>query len=76
MKKRAITLDDTHSIERTDPSNMYAYMPSLATDAFNSYQKAKAIFSFSSESIQNIVGAGMGGSGQIPLALGSLFKMN
>jgi glucose/mannose-6-phosphate isomerase len=74
MKKRAITLDDTHSIKRTDPSNMYAYMPSLATDAFNSYQKAKAIFSFSSESIQNIVGAGMGGSGQIPLALGSLFK--
>jgi glucose/mannose-6-phosphate isomerase len=74
MKRRAIALDDTHLIERTDPSNMYAYLPSLAIDAFNSYQKAKAIFSFPSENIQNIVGAGMGGSGQIPLALGSLFK--
>jgi glucose/mannose-6-phosphate isomerase len=74
MKKRATALDDTHLIERTDPSNMYAYLPSLAIDAFNSYQKAKAIFSFPSENTQNIVGAGMGGSGQIPLALGSLFK--
>jgi glucose/mannose-6-phosphate isomerase len=73
LKEKA-ALDNTRLIEKIDQSNMYAYLPSLASDAFESYQKAKAVFSIQPDDIENIVGAGMGGSGQPIMAVGSIFK--
>lgn len=74
LSKDSVNLDDINYIRDLDRSNMYSYLCSIAKDTLESYKKAKNIFTFPSNDIKNIIGAGMGGSGMAPIALGSLLK--
>ncbi|MCZ7382862.1 MAG: hypothetical protein O8C64_14990 [Candidatus Methanoperedens sp.] len=72
--EESLKLDDVNMIKRLDQSGMYSYLCSISEDSLKSYRKAKFIFTFPSNKIKNIVGAGMGGSGMTPIAIGSMFK--
>jgi len=74
VSKDSVNLDDINYIRDFDRSNMYSYLCSIAKDSLESYNRAKKIFTIPSTGIKNIVGAGMGGSGMAPIALGSLLK--
>ena len=74
FQKESKELDDIEYINKIDKSNMYGYLRSIAEDTFKSYDKAKDVFLFPDNSIKNIVGAGMGGSGIAPIFISSLFK--
>lgn len=67
-------LDNISLIEKLDRSGMYSKLCSISSDSYESYEKAKNIFSGPNHDIKNIVAAGMGGSGMAPIVIGSLFR--
>jgi len=67
------SIDDLDLINSLDKSGMHRYITYQARDSLNSYLIAKEKFIFS-EDFDNIIAAGMGGSGMTPIAAEFLFK--
>jgi glucose/mannose-6-phosphate isomerase len=69
-----IYLNDVTRMENLDKLSMYSYLSSIAKDTLKSYNEAKENLRIQNSPINNIIGAGMGGSGMPLTALEHLFK--
>lgn len=78
MNKLETHIDDITRIKNLDKSNMCYYLCSVADDTLKSYEKTKKNLKLNNINnigiINNIIGAGMGGSGMPHFALQYLFK--
>lgn len=74
MPEQEINLNDSIKIKNLDKSGMYSNLLSIAKDTLESYDKAKKDLKIQNNSVNNIIGAGMGGAGMPLISLQNLLK--